>query len=272
MTDATDPTAPPPAAAERPTDAALRTLLQRVAAGDQPVDSALADLRRTGFTELGFATVDVGRAERRGLPEVIFGQGKTAEHIAAIAATLYAAHGRVLATRLTPEIAADVAARLPDLPARYEAEARCLLIETAPAPVRRAGEVLVVTAGTTDRPVALEAALTARICGCSVRQIDDVGVAGLHRLLAHVDALRAADVIIVVAGMEAALASVVGGLVARPVIAVPTSVGYGASLGGIAALLGMLNACAAGITVVNIDNGFGAGYAAALMRPLIEAE
>lgn len=250
------------------TPAALEALLTEVAEGRRTIADAQQALR--GVAELGFATVDLGRAERRGVPEVIYGQGKTAAQISAIARTLYAAHGRVLATRVPPEVAEAVCADLADLPARHLPEPRCLVVEDAPPPVTRAGTVLVITAGTTDRPVAEEAALTARLCGCQVARLDDVGVAGLHRLLAHVDAIRAADVLIVVAGMEAALASVVGGLVARPVIAVPTSVGYGTNFGGLTALLGMLNACAAGITVVNIDNGFGAGYAAALMRPPLE--
>lgn len=213
--------------------------------------------------DLGFATLDLDRLRRQGAPEVIFGQGKTPAEIAAIARALFAAHQRALATRVAPEVATAVLAELTDLPARYEAEARCLVLEAAPPPDRGRGHIAVVTAGTTDRTVAAEAAVTARFLGHRVQRIDDVGVAGLHRLLARLDDLRAAHVLVVCAGMEAALASVVGGLVARPVIAVPTSVGYGASFGGVAALLGMLNACAAGVTVVNIDNGFGAGYAAA---------
>lgn len=242
---------------------ALRPLLEAVAAGTLSPTDAEQRLAGTGFIDLGFARVDVGRAQRRGTPEVVFGEGKTPAQITQIAQTLASRGQRVLITRIQPDTARAVINAVQPLPMRYEAQARCLVHAPTPTPITGHGTVLVVTAGTTDGPVAAEAALTARMCGSDVRRIDDVGVAGLHRLLAELEQLRAADVIIVCAGLEAALASVVAGLVDRPVIAVPTSVGYGASFGGVAALLGMLNTCSAGVTVVNIDNGFGAGYAAA---------
>lgn len=247
---------------------ALRALLAAVAEGQRTPDDALATLTdpASGYVDLGFAKVDVDRARRRGIPEVIYAPGKTAEHIARIAATLHGEGQRVLATRIEPEIAAAVRAALPGLPLVHDAEARCLYLDTDPPPDHGRGTILVVAAGTSDRPVAAEAALVARLCGNRVETLHDVGVAGLHRLLAHLDTLRRANVVIVVAGMEGALPSVVAGLVDRPVVGVPTSVGYGANFGGISALLGMLNGCAAGLTVVNIDNGFGAAYAATLMN------
>ncbi len=244
----------------------LIAALRAVAAGSRAPEQAADDLERAGFVQLGFATVDTDRARRRGMPEVVYGAGKTAPQIAAILRTLYARGQRALATRVQPEVAAAALADLADLPAQYDADARCLLIEDAPAPDTGLGTITVVSAGTSDLPVAAEAALTARLCGNRVDVIHDIGVAGLHRLLAHVDRLRASQVVVVVAGMEGALPSVVAGLIDRPVVAVPTSVGYGASFGGLAALLGMLNACASGVTVVNIDNGFGAGVAASLMN------
>ncbi|MCB9528033.1 MAG: nickel pincer cofactor biosynthesis protein LarB [Myxococcales bacterium] len=247
---------------------ALRALLTAVAAGQRTPDEALATLQdpRAGYVDLGFARVDLDRARRRGIPEVIFSPGKTPEHIAHIARALFDAGQRVLATRLAPDAAATITRALDDLPVVYDAEARCLYIQTAEPEDQGQGTVLVVSAGTSDRPVAAEAALVARLCGNTVETLADVGVAGLHRLLAEVDRLRAASVVIVVAGMEGALPSVVTGLVDRPVIGVPTSVGYGASFGGVSALLGMLNSCASGLTVVNIDNGFGAAYAATLIN------
>ncbi len=245
-------------------EAALEILLADVAAGRVKPAEAAEALR--GFVDLGYATVDTDRAARRGLPEVVWGPGKTPSQIVGIARALYERGQRVLATRISPEVARVALEPLGDLPARYEPEARCLVVEDRPAEIVGEGTVLVVAAGTSDRPVAAEAALAARACGNRVDELHDVGVAGLHRLLAHTERLRAAAVLIVVAGMEGALPSVVSGLVARPVIAVPTSVGYGASFGGVAALLGMLNSCSSGVTVVNIDNGFGAAYAASLMN------
>jgi NCAIR mutase (PurE)-related protein len=204
--------------------------------------------------DLGFAQVDVARQARQGLPEVIYGPGKSADQLADIAAALLAANtGPVLATRVGPEIAEHLPA------AHYDPAARLLTWRRAAA---RQATVCVVSAGTSDAPVAAEAAAVASAIGLAVTTVTDVGVAGIHRLLAHTDALHAADVVIVIAGMEGALASVVGGLVAGPVIAVPTSTGYGAALEGVTALLAMLSSCAAGITVVNIDSGFGAATAA----------
>ena len=249
--------------------AALRALMEAVAAGAQSPEDATRALVGQDLVSLGFATVDTGRARRRGAPEVIFGQGNTAEHIAGISRALHERGQRVLATRVPPDIAAAAGALIADLPHRYDAEARCLCVPGTPPEPSGQGTVAVVSAGTSDAPVAAEAALCARFLGNPVERLDDVGVAGLHRLLDRLPAIRAARVIIVVAGLEGALPSVLGGLVSQPVIAVPTSVGYGASFGGLAALLGMLNACAAGVTVVNIDNGFGAAYAATLInRPV----
>jgi pyridinium-3,5-biscarboxylic acid mononucleotide synthase len=253
-----------------------------------------ASLRPAGAAEenLGFARLDHARESRKGYPEVVYGEGKSREQIDIIAGRILARSGRVLITRMAPEVFAWLQPRHPGL--EYDAAARAAFHEgnegngeasalpkaraaarktakTArsrkPAPALYGGHVLVLCAGTTDIPVAAEAALTARLLGCRVRSLHDVGVAGLHRLLSQLPALRRASVIIAVAGMEGALPSVVAGLVDKPVIAVPTSVGYGASLKGLAALLALLNSCASGLTVVNIDNGFGAGFAAAqIMR------
>jgi NCAIR mutase (PurE)-related protein len=211
-------------------------------------------------SDLGFARVDLDRAARTGDPEVVYGAGKTPEQIVAILGRLHAAHPEraVLATRVAEEAAEAALTTLPGV--AHDPLARTLTLGPLPAP---AGQVLVVAAGTSDGPVAAEAALTARVHGAGSEIVTDVGVAGLHRLLAVRDRLEAADALIVVAGMEGALPSVVAGLVGVPMIAVPTSVGYGASFGGLAALLAMLNSCAPGVTVVNIDNGYGAGVAAA---------
>ena len=210
--------------------------------------------------DLGFAKLDLDRAPRTGDPEVVFGAGKTPDQVVSILRKLHQAHPdrAVLATRLTPEAMARVRADLPA--ASVDEGARCATLGTPPSPV---GTVAVVSAGTSDAPVAREAALTATVHGTGVRLVQDVGVAGLHRLLAVRDSLTAADCLVVVAGMEGALPSVVGGLVGVPIVAVPTSVGYGASFGGLAALLAMLNSCAPGVSVVNIDNGYGAGVFAA---------
>ncbi|MEI7056202.1 nickel pincer cofactor biosynthesis protein LarB [Nocardioides sp. CCNWLW239] len=218
----------------------------------------MADNEQTA--DLGFARVDLDRERRTGDPEVVYAAGKTPEQVVAILARLHEAHPTraVLATRVSAEAAALVATELPA--AVHDAEAGAITFGPLPTPQ---GRVCVVAAGTTDGPVAAEASLTARVHGASVERITDVGVAGIHRLLAVRDRLDAADCLIVVAGMEGALPSVVGGLVGVPMIAVPTSVGYGASFGGLAALLTMLNSCAPGVTVVNIDNGYGAGVAAA---------
>ncbi len=243
----------------------LRALLEDVRAGRLDVDEGVRRLAAAAPTaELGFASLDLDREARCGAPEVVFGQGKEPEQLVAIARALVERHGRLLVTRVAPEGAAALTQALPG--AEHHASARAITVG-GPASEGR-GLVLVVSAGTSDGPVAAEAALTARWLGARVDELRDVGVAGLHRLLAHTERLRAARALVVVAGMEGALASVVGGLVARPVVAVPTSIGYGSAFGGIAALLTMMNSCAAGVTVVNIDNGFGAGYAAARINEL----
>jgi len=246
----------------RPED--LQRLLEAVKSGDQTVEDAMSSLKRLPFADLGFARIDHHRQLRTGAPEVVFGQGKTAAQIVAIASELRHAGSDVLVTRVDPVVAATVIAAVPG--ARYEEAARAVVCtQNVWRDVGR-GVVLVVCAGTSDLGVAEEAALTAHLLGSRVERIHDVGVAGLHRLLAVQDRLEAAEVIVAVAGMEGALPSVVKGLCSRPVIAVPTSVGYGASLGGVTALLAMLVSCASGVTVVNIDNGFGAGFAAATMN------
>ncbi len=218
------------------------------------------------FVDLGFARVDVDRRRRTGFPEVIFGQGKTPAEVAQIARVILDHEPIVLATRVSPEHFAAVAAEFPA--AIYHERARCLTIEREPR-ARLKLPVAVVAAGTSDLPVAEEAAVTLEIFGNRVERVYDAGVAGLHRLLVETDRLRECAALIVVAGMEGALPSVVAGLVDKPVIAVPTSTGYGASFGGLAALLGMLNSCGSGVTVVNIDNGFGAAYAAAMINRLL---
>lgn len=248
---------------------AVRAILTAVAAGETAIDDAVAALRARpsdaeAITDLGFARVDLHRQKRRGVPEVIFGAGKTPDQIVAIAQALRAEDQRVLVTRVGASAAARIQAALPDCV--YDAPARCIWAPATMPPVHHPGLVLVVAAGTADGRVAAEAACVARQLGNRVERLDDVGVAGLHRLLSQVGRLREAAVVIVCAGMEGALPSVVAGLVARPVIAVPTSVGYGAGAGGVAALLGMLTSCAAGVSVVNIDNGFGAAYTATLIN------
>ncbi|MET0390834.1 MAG: nickel pincer cofactor biosynthesis protein LarB [Polyangiales bacterium] len=243
---------------------ALRALLEAVHQGTTPIDDALAQLRDLPFADLGFAHVDHHRALRVGLPEVVFGLGKTSAQLVAIVAELHAKGHPALVTRVDAEKSAVLGQAFPGI--ELDPVARTALLRHGEPELRGQGPICVVTAGTSDIPVAAEAVVTARAFGNEVEELNDVGVAGLHRLLARREVLYRANVIIVVAGMEGALASVVGGLVSRPVIAVPTSIGYGASLGGIAALLSMLNSCASGVTVVNIDNGFGAAYAATLMN------
>jgi len=239
----------------------LLALLARVQSGEISPETASATLARLPFEETATATIDHHRTLRTGLPEVIFAEGKTPSQTADIFARLAASGIDVLATRATKEHANAVLNVCPN--AAWNDLARTLSLRQSSAPVK--GQIAVVCAGTSDLPVAEEAAVTAELFGVSVDRITDVGVAGLHRILAAQDRLRAASVVIVCAGMEGALPSVVGGLVAAPVIAVPTSVGYGASFGGAAALLGMLNSCSPNVTVVNIDNGFGAGYTATLI-------
>lgn len=242
----------------------LKRLLEQVQRGDESIDDALQRLRHLPFEDLGDSMVDHHRGLRQGFPEVIFGASKTVGQIERIIGALLAKGNNVLATRLEEEKALLLKKAFPA--AVWHQEACCLTIEQKPVEITGRGTILVISAGTSDLPVAAEAVVTAQIMGNRVEQLYDVGVAGLHRLLARREQLFSAAVIIVVAGMEGALPSVVGGMVSRPVIAVPTSVGYGAAFGGVAALLGMLNSCASGVTVVNIDNGFGAGYAASLMN------
>jgi len=242
----------------------VKLLLEQVKSGDQSVEEAVDRLRQLPFEDLGDSIVDHHRSLRQGFPEVIFGANKSVEQITRIIDALLAKGNNILATRLEEEKAQQLAKIFPT--AIWHPEARCLTIEAKPVEITGRGTILVISAGTSDIPVAAEAVVTAKIMGNRVEQLFDVGVAGLHRLLARKEQLFSASVLIVVAGMEGALPSVVGGLVSRPVIAVPTSVGYGAAFGGVAALLGMLNSCASGVTVVNIDNGFGAGYAASLMN------
>jgi NCAIR mutase (PurE)-related protein len=239
----------------------LKELLTRVQAGGTPLDQALAELRQLPFADLGFAVVDHHRAIRQGVPEVILGEGKTAEQIVGIARELARTKQNVLVTRIDAEKAAALVAAIPGI--SHNAMARTCVLEQSPIKELSAAKVALVSAGTSDMPVAEECAETMRVLGIVHERVFDVGVAGIHRLLHKRPILEEAGVVIVIAGMEGALASVVGGLVHVPVVAVPTSVGYGASFGGLAALLGMLTSCASGITVVNIDNGFGAAFAAA---------
>jgi NCAIR mutase (PurE)-related protein len=239
----------------------VRDLLSRVADGSVPVDSALASLAQEPTESLGFATIDHHRALRQGFPEVVYGAGKTTEQLIAITQRIAERGDGVLATRVSDGSVPALLAALPG--ARHNTLARTVMLRAAQPPATARGTALIVTAGTSDLPVAEEAAVTTDAMGCITERLNDVGVAGIHRVLANRGVLERAAVVIVVAGMDGALASVVGGLVRVPVIAVPTSVGYGASFGGIAPLLTMLNSCAAGVTVVNIDNGFGAAVAAA---------
>jgi NCAIR mutase (PurE)-related protein len=245
--------------------ASLQKLLEDVRTGSVDVDTALARLRRLPYEDLGFAKVDLHRALRGGAPEAVFCQGKTPMQVRAIVEQLARDHVNVLATRADLAVAEAIAAT--DLPHRYHALSRVLVIR--PEPVQGMGLIAVVAAGTADLPVAEEAAVVAEALGNRVEVANDCGVAGLHRLLDHHHLLAEANVIVAVAGMEGALPSVIGGLVDRPVIAVPTSVGYGASFGGITALLAMLNSCAPGVSVVNIDNGYGAAHQASLINHLV---
>jgi NCAIR mutase (PurE)-related protein len=241
----------------------LEELLHAVQSGATTVEEALGRLRGFPLADLGHTRLDTQRELRCGFPEVVFGARKTPGELVEIARTILGRHERLLVTRATPEGIAALRAALPTCQVHERASAVSV---GAPVPGTGVGRVLVLSAGTADLPVAEEAELTARMLGARTELLADVGVAGLHRLLAHATVIAEARALVVVAGMEGALPSVVGGLVSRPVIAVPTSVGYGASFGGLAALLAMLNSCAAGVTVVNIDNGFGAGYAAALIN------
>lgn len=239
----------------------LKDLLARVARGDATTDVALAELRQLPFADLGFAVVDHHRAIRQGVPEVILGEGKTPEQIIAIAKELARTSQNVLVTRIDEAKAQALSSAVPAT--KHNALGRTCTIELAPVPRLSEEKVLVVSAGTSDLPVVEECCETLRMLGAETERVIDVGVAGIHRLLSKRPLLEAAGLIVVVAGMEGALASVIGGLVDVPVIAVPTSVGYGVAMGGQTALFGMLTSCASGITVVNIDNGFGAAFAAA---------
>lgn len=242
----------------------LRKLLASVNSGEVGIDDAMTSLQDLPFADLGFANVDHHRALRTGFPEVVFGLGKTAEQMITIIGEISSKDQTVLATRVPAEIGAKICDEFSG--AKYDSLSRLVVLQPMPPKALSKKSICVVCAGTSDLPVAEEAAITAEVYGNRIERIWDVGVAGLHRLLHHREKMEAASVIIVIAGMEGALPSVIGGLVSRPVIAVPTSVGYGASFGGLAALLGMLNSCASGVTVVNIDNGFGAGYAASLIN------
>jgi len=249
----------------------LKELLARVKVGEIKIDEAVEQLRHLPFEQLGFATIDHHRQIRCGFPEVIYCPGKTTEQIVQIFSRLAEKGNNVLATRADAEAFAALSRTKKFTNLRYEKQARAIVLEQKKLEPSD-GFVAIVTAGTADIPVSSEAKVTAEIMGQRVKEIHDVGVAGLHRLVSHIETLQQANVIIVVAGMEGALPSVVGGLVACPVIAVPTSVGYGATFDGLSALLTMLNSCAAGVTVVNIDSGFSAGYTAALINWKIEAK
>ncbi len=241
----------------------LRDLLAAVEAGELSIDEALSRLKGFPYEDLGFARLDSHRTLRKGFPEVIFCPGKTVEQIVDIVKRIRAREGRVLAARVSVDAAQALEEAFPD--AVHHAAARMVVVGE-PAPSSGRGTVLVVSAGTADIPVADEAAVTAKTLGSDVERLYDVGVAGIHRLFGNRERLFDANVLVVAAGMEGALASVVAGLVDRPVVAIPTSVGYGASFGGLSALLTMLNSCAPGVSVVNIDNGFGAGYVAHLIN------
>lgn len=240
----------------------IRAMLEQVAQGAMSVDDAVLKLKKAPYEDLGFAKIDTHRALRQGAAEVIYGAGKTAWQIVEIASAMYEKGQKtILITRMDQEKADFVAEKLP---LKYDAMSRVGIVGELPA-ITGNGTIVVATGGTSDVPVAEEAALTAEALGNRVVRLYDVGVAGLHRLLSHLDEIMDARVIVAIAGMEGALASVIGGLADCPVIAVPTSVGYGANFGGLSALLSMLNSCASGTSVVNIDNGFGAGYLASMI-------
>jgi hypothetical protein len=242
----------------------LKEMLQALQDGKTDVESVLESLRSWPYEDLGFARVDHHRSLRRGFPEVIFGEGKSAGQLVEIIKAMLAQDSEVLVTRVDGAKAKEVQKKIKK--AVYDDVSRTLTVRKKKAVEKGKGLVLVLAAGTSDIPVAEEAAITAEMVGSKVERLFDVGVAGLHRLLDHFHQMREASVLVVVAGMEGALPSVVGGMVSKPIIAVPTSVGYGVSFQGLAALMAMLNSCAPGIAVVNIDNGFGAGYLAALIN------
>lgn len=241
----------------------IKRILEAVQTGTVTVEDALLAIKKEPFADIGYAKIDLHRSIRQGAPEVIYGAGKTARQIIEIAGEMKRnGQNTILITRLSPEAAKQIKIVYE---MNYQANARVGIIGPVP-PASGIGKIVVATGGTSDIPVAEEAALTAEVHGNTVIRLYDVGVAGLHRLLAHLDEIMSASVIIAIAGMEGALASVIGGLADCPVIAVPTSVGYGASFGGLSALLSMLNSCASGVSVVNIDNGFGAGYLASMIN------
>jgi len=242
----------------------LEELLGQVAQGRMDPQEAAEKLARLPYQDLGFARLDHHRQLRQGFPEVVFGQGKTAEQIAGLARALHDQGSHALVTRVDPDKAAEVKRLLPEMD--YQAGARALVWPAGPIEDQSRGVVALISAGTSDIPVAEEARITAELMGSPVKTLYDAGVAGLHRILSASEDFDQATVFVVVAGMEGALPSVVAGLWGRPTIAVPTSIGYGASFGGLAALLGMLTSCAAGVSVVNIDNGFGAGFLAGLIN------
>lgn len=244
----------------------VRNLLLAFQNGQASLEEAMEQLRTMPFEDLEYAKIDHHRAIRQGFPEVVYCEGKTIEQVAAIIEHLAERNPNVLGTRASSSMFEAVKAKVPD--ACYHELARLIMIERQPSAIDDSRFILVLTAGTSDMPVAEEAALTAEIMGNHVKRVYDVGVAGIHRLLAQREIIEQANVIVVVAGMEGALASVVGGMATKPVIAVPTSVGYGANFGGLAALLTMLNSCAAGVAVVNIDNGFGAGRLASIINQM----
>jgi len=242
----------------------LKQLLQKYKNGSLTEQQIVEQLVSLRFESLGFATIDHHRRLRQGFPEVILCEGKTTQQVAEIASRIYSKNNPLLATRATLDQYKAVKRKIKNC--RYHQFARVITANEPKTPEKNRGTILVISAGTSDIPVAEEAAITAQMMGNPIEKLYDVGVAGIHRLLSQSEKIQSANVIIVVAGMEGALPSVVGGLVDVPVIAVPTSIGYGASFHGVAALLGMLNSCASGVTVVNIDNGFGAGFAASLMN------
>lgn len=247
----------------------LELLLNRVASGETKPEEAVLQIKTEPYRDLGFAKLDTHRGIRQGMPEVIYGAGKTKEQILQIAQAMAAEQEKtILITRMCEE-AAEYVSKHMDL--RYDALCRIGIVGGMP-PKDGKGRIVVATGGTSDMPVAEEAAITAEVYGNEVLRLYDVGVAGLHRLMDHVEDIMEARVIVAVAGMEGALASVIGGLADCPVIAVPTSVGYGASFGGLSALLSMLNSCASGVSAVNIDNGFGAGYLASMMNHMVRKE
>ncbi len=243
---------------------AVKNLLIGVKSGEVPVEEAIDRLKSLPYLDLGFAVVDTHRALRQGFPEVIMGEGKEPRDILGIIESLRKTGNTILVTRVDTEKARAVRKQLPEM--TYNERARSLVLVEGEIAIRGRGDIMVVSAGTSDIPVAEEAAVVCELMGNRTERLWDVGVAGIHRLMNHVDRLRSANVLVVAAGMEGALPSVIGGIVERPVVAVPTSVGYGAGFGGLSALLGMLNSCAAGVCVVNIDNGFGAGYVASLIN------